>query len=69
MAGFSRLGLAEIDLTLHEEEGGGKNLDTFGSADDTTANGPFKTAEELQKVKGIGPALFAKITALITAGP
>lgn len=34
-----------------------------------TANGPFKAADELQKVKGIGPALFAKIAALITAGP
>jgi competence protein ComEA len=34
-----------------------------------TTNGPFKAAEELQKVKGIGPALFAKIAALITAGP
>jgi competence protein ComEA len=34
-----------------------------------TANGPFQSAEDLQKVKGIGPALFAKIASLITVGP
>jgi competence protein ComEA len=34
-----------------------------------TTNGPFQAVEDLQKVKGIGPALFAKITSLITVGP
>jgi competence protein ComEA len=34
-----------------------------------TANGGFKTVEDLQNVKGIGPALFAKIAPLITVGP
>jgi competence protein ComEA len=34
-----------------------------------TTNGPFKAAEDLRNVKGIGPALFAKIAPLITVGP
>src|SRR4029079_3275696 len=34
-----------------------------------TANGGFKTVEDLQNVKGIGPALFTKIAPLITVGP
>jgi competence protein ComEA len=34
-----------------------------------TANGPFQAIEDLRNVKGIGPALFAKITPLITIGP
>jgi competence protein ComEA len=34
-----------------------------------TTNGPFQSAEDLRKVKGIGPALFANIAPLITAGP
>jgi competence protein ComEA len=34
-----------------------------------TANGPFKAIEDLRSVKGIGPALFANIAPLITAGP
>lgn len=29
-------------------------------------NGPFKSIEDIQKVKGIGPAIFAKIKDLIT---
>ncbi len=29
-------------------------------------NGPFKTIEDIQKVKGIGPAIFEKIKDLIT---
>ena len=43
VAGFSRLGLAEVDLTAAGDEGGGAT-DTSGSADDTTANGPFNAA-------------------------
>jgi competence protein ComEA len=34
-----------------------------------TSNGPFQSVEDLQKVKGIGPALFTKIAPLITVGP
>jgi len=34
-----------------------------------SANGAFKTVEDLRSVKGIGPALFEKIASLITVGP
>ena len=34
-----------------------------------TANGPFKTIEDIDNVKGIGEALFAKIKGSITVGP
>ncbi len=34
-----------------------------------TQNGPFKTIEEINNVKGIGDALFAKIKDSITVGP
>jgi competence protein ComEA len=34
-----------------------------------TTNGPFQSVEDLQEVKGIGPALFAKLVPLITVGP
>lgn len=34
-----------------------------------TANGPFASIEDLQKVKGIGAALFAKIAPLVSVGP
>jgi competence protein ComEA len=34
-----------------------------------TANGPFKTIEGINDVKGIGDALFAKIKDSITVGP
>jgi imidazolonepropionase-like amidohydrolase len=43
VVGFSRLGLAEVDLTAAGDEGGGAT-DTSGSADDTTQNGPFNAA-------------------------
>ena len=34
-----------------------------------TANGPFKQIEDINEVKGIGDALFAKIKESITVGP
>ena len=34
-----------------------------------TTNGPFQSVEDLQKVKGIGPALFAKLVPLVAVGP
>ena len=34
-----------------------------------TQNGPFKTIEDINNVKGIGDALFAKIKGSITVGP
>src|SRR3954449_9416373 len=43
VAGFSRLGLAEVDLPASAEDGGGAD-DTSGAADDTTSNGPFNAA-------------------------
>ena len=43
VAGFSRLGLAEVDLTASQEDGGGRD-DTSGAADDTSQNGPFNAA-------------------------
>jgi competence protein ComEA len=33
------------------------------------ANGPFTSIEDLRNVKGIGPALFAQIAPLVSAGP
>ncbi|GAB4322832.1 MAG: hypothetical protein Kow0059_18040 [Candidatus Sumerlaeia bacterium] len=33
-----------------------------------TANGPFKAIEDIQKVKGIGPATFEKLKPFITVG-
>ena len=34
-----------------------------------TQNGPFKTIEDINAVKGIGDALFEKIKDQITVGP
>ena len=34
-----------------------------------STNGPFTSVEDLQKVKGIGAALFAKIAPLVSVGP
>jgi competence protein ComEA len=34
-----------------------------------TTNGPFTSVDDLQKVKGIGAALFAKIAPLVSVGP
>jgi imidazolonepropionase-like amidohydrolase len=53
VAGFSRLGLAEVDLIGHAEEGAGGSSDTAGSADDTTSNGPFNAAIDV--VPAINP--------------
>jgi competence protein ComEA len=33
-----------------------------------TTNGPFQAIEDLQNVKGIGPALFAKLAPLVAVG-
>jgi imidazolonepropionase-like amidohydrolase len=52
VAGFSRLGLAEVDLTASEEDGGGRS-DTSGAADDTTSTGPFSAAIDV--VPAINP--------------
>jgi imidazolonepropionase-like amidohydrolase len=52
VAGFSRLGLAEVDLTSSAEDGGGRD-DTSGAADDTTSNGPFNAAIDV--VPAINP--------------
>jgi imidazolonepropionase-like amidohydrolase len=52
VAGFSRLGLAEVDLTASKEDGGGKS-DTSGAADDTSSNGPFNAAIDV--VPAINP--------------
>ena len=46
VAGFSRLGLAEVDLTAEAEDGGGRS-DTSGSADDTSSEGPFNAALDI----------------------
>jgi imidazolonepropionase-like amidohydrolase len=55
IAGFSRLGLAEVDLTLHDEEGGGQGdeRDMSGQADDSSQNGPFSAAIDV--VPSINP--------------
>ncbi|MCS6911025.1 MAG: ComEA family DNA-binding protein, partial [Anaerolineales bacterium] len=34
-----------------------------------TANGPFRRIEDIQNVRGIGPATFEQIKDLITVGP
>ena len=52
VAGFSRLGLAEVDLTSRAEDGGGRDA-TSGAADDTTSNGPFNAAIDV--VPAINP--------------
>jgi len=52
VAGFSRLGLAEVDLTASKEDGGGRD-DTSGAADDTSSNGPFNAAIDV--VPAINP--------------
>ena len=52
VAGFSRLGLAEVDLTNLQEDGGGRS-DTSGAADDTSSDGPFNAAIDV--VPAINP--------------
>ncbi|HKC02512.1 MAG TPA: amidohydrolase family protein [Sphingomicrobium sp.] len=53
VAGFSRLGLADVDLGTSAEEGGGGATDTAGSADDTSQTGPFSAAIDV--VPAINP--------------
>src|SRR4051794_25829042 len=53
VAGFSRLGLAEVDLTASIEDGGNGSKDFSGSADDTTSDGPFSAAIDV--VPAINP--------------
>ena len=54
VAGFSRLGLAEVDLTKSQaDEGGAAETDTSGSADDTGQTGPFNAAIDV--VPAINP--------------
>ena len=52
IAGFSRLGLADVDLTASKEDGGGRS-DTSGSADDSTSDGPFNASIDV--VPAINP--------------
>lgn len=52
VAGFSRLGLAEVDLTSSKEDGGGRDA-TSGAADDTSQDGPFNAAIDV--VPAINP--------------
>src|SRR3954468_161303 len=52
VAGFSRLGLAEVDLTSEAEDGGGKD-GTAGAAEYTSSDGPFNAA--LDVVPAINP--------------
>jgi imidazolonepropionase-like amidohydrolase len=52
VAGFSRLGLADVDLGTSAEDGGGAS-DTAGSADDTSQTGPFSAAIDV--VPAINP--------------
>ena len=52
VAGFSRLGLAEVDL-IGEDTEGAAATDTSGAADDTTSNGPFNAAIDV--VPAINP--------------
>lgn len=52
VAGFSRLGLAEVDL-IGEKEDGGDVSDTSGAADDTSSDGPFSAAIDV--VPAINP--------------
>ena len=53
VAGFSRLGLADVDLGTSAEDGGGGATDTAGSADDTSQTGPFSAAIDV--VPAINP--------------
>ena len=53
VAGFSRLGLAEVDLSAGGAEEGAGASDTAGAYDDTSSNGPFSAA--LDVVPAINP--------------
>ena len=47
VAGFSRLGLADVDLIGEDSEGAKASYMTSGAADDSTANGPFSAAIDI----------------------
>src|SRR3954463_4658586 len=53
VAGFSRLGLAEVDLTASIEDGGNGSKDFSGRADENTPDGPFSAAIDV--VPAINP--------------
>lgn len=73
---FSGMGFAaegQVDLNtstakeLQQLPGIGKGL-AKRIVDYRTTNGPFKTVEELMKVKGIGKKTFAKMQDRLTVG-
>ena len=73
---FAGLGFAadgQVDLNtstakeLQQLPGIGKGL-AKRIVDYRTANGPFKTVEDLMKVKGIGKKTFAKMQDRLTVG-
>lgn len=74
--GFSGMGFAsddQVDLNagtakeLQQLPGIGKGL-AKRIVEYRTTNGPFKTVEELMKVKGIGKKTFAKMEERLTIG-
>lgn len=66
------------DSTININQADAATLDTLDGIGPATAeaiveyrmsSGPFKQIEDIQDVKGIGPALFSKIKDQITVGP
>lgn len=72
-AGLGFAGDGQVDLNtstakeLQQLPGIGKGL-SKRIVEYRTANGPFKTVEELMKVKGIGKKTFAKMQDRLTVG-
>lgn len=71
-------GSADSDALIDLNRADAAALDTLSGIGPATAeaiiayreaNGPFKQSEDIQNVKGIGPAVYAKIAAAITVGP